>query len=136
MARSGLESETVAASVISIRAEIPQGFEVVDDEGEPAETVMIEEALANSDDWEFPVKLIMKGDDGSILEIVAVNVTKEGFSSSQYIKLASVYMKNTGISDTFNFRLDKDYSAIFSKKRPVTNIWKVPDVLPVIASGQ
>jgi hypothetical protein len=128
--RTGVnQNEVEPISVISLRFRAPllnaRGIQVVDEDGEETLFINPNQELIDSGEWEFPVNKIEIGEDELIIDFAAVYTEKDGYASYDYKSLATFDLKGVGSTDVFSFEFDRQLSAIYSKRRPVTNIWDI-----------
>lgn len=126
--RTGTNDEnTEAISTTSFRLNVSSDnmreLSVVDQDGNDASTLVSEKELESTGQWKFPVNSVKK-EDKIIADFAAVDESLEGYSSSEYKPLASFYLKGVGFRDSLQIQFDKDTSVMYSKRRPVTDIWE------------
>lgn len=116
---------------LEILSESISGFELVDAEGAELEGVMVTNEFTDADIWNTPVNKIVFGNDKVIIDFAMVNLTKDGFKSNELKHFADFYLKK-GISLEVAVNVNGDYSYMYTKDRPVVNIWEPPGTLVII----
>lgn len=129
--RTGISPEiSEPISIVAFRLSTPlanAGTQIVDEEGRQLSQITPDAQLLDSENWEFPVNNFEIKDGKLIVDFSAVNKTSVGYSSSSYQPLATFNL--AGVErDALDFEFDKELSVMYSKQRPVTNIWQNPDL--------
>jgi hypothetical protein len=127
--RTGNGGESAAVSYIGFRLSLPDGVTLTDKDGKTTDSpIIVTDEYKNSEFWQFPVNKINSIEDKVFVDFAAVNLSKEGFSAGDFVKIAEFYSREND-NQNVKFFLDSEYSFIYTKKRPVTNIWQVPEFL-------
>ncbi len=121
------ETETELISSIAFRLNLSSKsnskLTLVDKDGNNTDKLSTENSL-DGNDWIYPVNKSQEIDSGLIVDFSVLNKSKSGYSNFVAENLATFYVKGvTGGSD-LNYTFDKDLSVMFSKRRPVSNIWQ------------
>lgn len=122
-------------SYLSIRMEIPtQGGSVMltDADGVELQEIMVVEEFSDSQVWDVPVNKIVTDNEMLYVDFALVNLTKDGFKSNELKHFADFYIKKGVAPVEVVLSINKDYSFMYTKDRPVVNIWEPPASLVVI----
>ena len=115
-------------STISFRLKVTTydigSIDFVDKDSASSDELVPNQELMESDLWQFPVNNVEKSDGEIIIDFAGVNKTIEGYSSDTYENLASFYLTGVKSKDNLQFKFDENLSQMFSKRRPVTDIWE------------
>ena len=127
--RTGINQQNLEPiSIVAFRLSTPlanAGTQIIDEEGKELLQIIPEKGIVDFESWEFPVNKVETKDGRLIIDFAAVNKTTEGYSTSTYETLATFNL--AGVErDTLVFEFDKELSTMYSKRRPVTNIWETP----------
>jgi len=121
------ETETVSTIAFRLSASSKSGqkLQLVDKDGNNTQNISIGENSLEKNDWLYPVDRLEEKDNGLLIDFSAVNKSKSGYSNSVPENLATFYLKGVDNKNNLNLSFDKDLSAMYSKRRPVTNIWEI-----------
>jgi hypothetical protein len=129
------EENSEVVSYLSIRIEIPlEGGSVMltDANGVELQEIMVVEEFGDSEGWDVPVNKIVTGDEMVVVDFALVNLTKDGFKSHELKHFADFYIKKGVVPVEVALNINKDYSFMYTKDRPVVNIWATPESLVII----
>lgn len=129
--RTGIDQQNLEPiSIVTFRLSTPLSSvsaQIIDDAGRQLSQITPDAQLLDSENWEFPVNNFEIKDGKLIVDFSAVNKTTEGYSSFSYETLATFSL--VGVErETLDFEFDRELSTMYSKRRPVTNIWQNPDL--------
>lgn len=125
-------SNTEAISVIGFRIKLPKTYKVVNEKGEEVKEIIPNMSLDSS--WEFPINSITANDKEKIIDFSAVNTTKQGYASLETTKIAEFTVETESPEKELSLIFVPDYALMYSKDRPVTDIWTndMPSVYQVL----
>jgi len=129
------EENSEVVSYLSIRIEISlEGGSVMltDANGVELQKIMVVEEFGDSEDWDIPVNKIVIDNEMLYVDFALVNLTKDGFQSNELKDFADFYIKKGVVPVEVVLNINKDYSFMYTKDRPVVNIWATPTSLAVI----
>jgi hypothetical protein len=127
------KSETV--SYLSFRLELPARSGLVlltDESGLQVSELTLAEEFADEEVWDVPVNKIFTEEDTLYVDFALVNVTKDGYKSHELNRFAEFYLKKDLVPEEISLGVNKDYSFMYTKDRPVVSIWEAPENLVVI----
>lgn len=117
--KTGNEDKSEAMSTIAVR--LMAKSQILNSSGKNVTEIVADEIINSSENWKTVVNQVYEEGEAEVVEFLIVNTDKEGFSTADYVDFASFYVDDkTGVS----FSFDGDYSQIYSKRRPVTDIWQ------------
>lgn len=114
-----LNISTIALKLVSSEAK-DKSVEVVDERGIPSNVIFVDEQVSQSG-WSFPVNKVKRFTDKIEIELMAAYLKPQGFSTPNFTKIASFYLK-PGNGNTVSFSVDNRATAIYTKDKPVKNI--------------
>ena len=121
------DTNVEAVSTITLRLKVTSKSKAVlaitDQDGNLVTALTPSANLSESNDWKFPVNTITSESQEQITEFAAVNTSLLGYSSFNSERLATFYVRGADSTDDLNLEFDNNSSFMFSKRRPVTNIW-------------
>jgi hypothetical protein len=126
-------SETI--SYLSFRLELPArgGLVILTDEnGLQVSELMIAEEFTDEEHWSVPVNKVYTEEDTLYIDFALVNLTKDGYRSHEQNRFAEFYLKKDLVPAEISLGINKDFSFMYTKDRPVANIWEPPENLVVI----
>ncbi len=129
------EEDSEIVSYLSIRIEIPLAGGLVlltDETGLQTHEVIVAEEFINEDNWNVLVNKIHADGEMLYVDFALVNLTKDGFKSNELKHFADFYIKKGVVPVEITLNVNKDYSFMYTKDRPVVNIWEPPASLVVI----
>ncbi|KKQ85329.1 MAG: hypothetical protein UT08_C0007G0002 [Candidatus Woesebacteria bacterium GW2011_GWB1_38_8] len=121
-AQDKVEAISSLAMRIYIKGQDSASLQIVDKGANESDKIEISSELPVGE-WRFPVNFVTKNEDGIVIDFAAINITKDGYLSSEYRKLATFYIKNDKEESDFDLTFDNELSFMYSKRRPTTNIW-------------
>lgn len=116
-------AEVISTIILKIVATGSDDLILVDEEEHEIANIEPSESLHGSGEWIFPVNQISYSDEGVVIEFAAVNITPQGYKAGGYSELGSFLFSGSGESPV-SFNFDRESSHIYSKGRPVTDIWR------------
>lgn len=121
-AQDEVEAISSLAMRIYVKGQDSANLQIVDKGANESDKIEISSELPVGE-WRFPVNFVTKNEDGIVIDFAAINITKDGYLSSEYKKLATFYIKNDKEESDFELTFDNELSFMYSKRRPTTNIW-------------
>lgn len=125
--KTGPENSTETISTIAFRLKISSDnlpdLKVTDDKGNEVFGISPSQELVDTGNWEFPVNRFEEKDGNLFVELAAVYKDKNGYKTSDYKTLATFYLSGVDDKNLLDFEFDKEMTEMFSKRRPVTDIW-------------
>lgn len=121
-AQDEVEAISSLAMRIYVKGQDSANLQIVDKNANESDKIEISSELPVGE-WRFPVNFVTKNEDGIVIDFAAINITKDGYLSSEYKKLATFYIKNDKEESDFELTFDNELSFMYSKRRPTTNIW-------------
>ncbi|OGM20793.1 hypothetical protein A2863_02705 [Candidatus Woesebacteria bacterium RIFCSPHIGHO2_01_FULL_38_9b] len=121
-AQDEVEAISSLAMRIYVKGQDSANLQIVDKNANESDKIEISSELPVGE-WRFPVNFVTKNEDGIVIDFAAINITKDGYLSSEYRKLATFYIKNDKEESDFDLTFDNELSFMYSKRRPTTNIW-------------
>src|SRR3989344_7083115 len=121
-AQHEVEAISSLAMRIYVKGQDSANLQIVDKGANESDKIEISSELPVGE-WRFPVNFVTKNEDGIVIDFAAINITKDGYLSSEYKKLATFYIKNDKEESDFELTFDNELSFMYSKRRPTTNIW-------------
>lgn len=118
----------VKISAVSFKLNYPPDannpIEVVNEKGLPTSSVTPGKALLDSGDWKVPINKVTIDKNGSTVEMAAVNISTDGFTSPDFVTMARIYFKAEKPleEDKFILTFDSDNTIILTKSKPTENI--------------
>lgn len=127
--RTGINPENLEPiSIVAFRLSTPLAnvsTQIIDEEGKELLQITPEKGIDDFESWEFPVNKVETKDGRLIIDFAAVNKTTQGYSTSTYETLATFNLAGVE-KEALVFEFDEELSTMYSKRRPVTNIWNIP----------
>jgi hypothetical protein len=127
--KTGLEdgqSEAISTLAFTLNVKSKSGSTIgmVDQEGLSVEKMVPGGNISSENHWEIPVNEIVNVENGFAVDFMAVNTDKDGYNSTMPEVLVSFYVKGIGERNDLSLDFDKGISVMYSKRRPVTDIWE------------
>jgi len=121
--RTGTNKKDVAVR-LSVSSADSSNIKLVNKDGGATSNITPNEELVSTGYWQFPTNRTETKEGEIVVDFAAVNVTKDGYSSKTYENIASFYLTGVKSKDNLQFKFDENLSQMFSKRRPVTDIWE------------
>lgn len=129
------EGNSEIVSYLGFRLEVPlEGGLVLltNESGAQADEINVTEEFSDEDTWAVPVNKIYADENNLYVDFALVNLTKEGFKSHELVKFADFYVQKGVVPVEIELNVNKDFSFMYTKDRPVVNIWEPPNNLVII----
>lgn len=124
--KTGSDDPTEGVSTISFRLKIIDKdlneINITDEKGAVVDKISPNLELESTDNWQFPVNRVEREDGNLFIDLAAVYKDKTGFVSSDYVSIAEFYLTGSELKDP-RLEFDEAYSEMYSKRRPVTDVW-------------
>lgn len=124
--RTGSDLNNIEAiSTVSLKMSLPnvKNVLVTNEFGDEIYSIQVNEQLVNGGEWVFPVNHVFYEEGEMVVEFSAVNTSVSGYSSIEHEELATFYLKGVA-NRAVKFAFDEEMSNLYSKRRPVTDIWE------------
>lgn len=127
--RTGTNKENVEPiSTLSMKLSVSSAdlgdIKLVTYEGNEVNEITPNEELVNLSEWKFSVNTVERKEKEIVINFAGTDVTKDGFASDTYKTVASFYLSGVKAKENLQFTFDEPFSQMFSKRRPVTDIWE------------
>lgn len=119
-----VEAVSTLATRLILSSSDQANIELVDKDGKEIDNIVPNEEFATLQEWKFPVNRFEKREKELVVDFAAVDMSQGGYSTHTYKSLASFYLSGLKNKEKLQFRFDSDLSQMFSKRRPVTDIWE------------
>lgn len=101
-------------------------FVVLDPEGRSVNEITPNKIIANASGWTICVNEVKREENRVVVDFAAVYKGHSGFSASDYVTVASIYLNKGSFEekDLEKLELERSHSAMYTKEKPVANILK------------
>ena len=119
-----MESISTIAFRLKISAENQSKLKITDNNGTEVTSISSNQELIDTGNWAFPVNKFEDKDGNLLVDFVGVCEDKLGYKTSDDKLLATFYIAGVENKNNLLFVFDRKASEMFSKRRPVTDIWE------------
>src|SRR3989344_3153367 len=120
---TNIEAISTVALKFTVSSKTGSTISLTDQDGNLVSEMTPGANFSQNSDFSFPVNKIDTTEKNIEAEFVSVNTSLNGYSTFNSERLMTFYVKGANSKEEIEIEFNKDVSSMFSKRRPVTNIW-------------